>query len=243
MARDATLSRVVEVARGVVILVRAVQFGILEQHHPFQQRRSHDPDSSDPGGPHLWARGSSGWMTRRHIRKIEVRRGREDTQYRCLDIVKICGMARRTEGATRRFLVILSKQYKHWLKRSVGMETLPEYALELERWEMMVSFYIQYRVLAYLDDFLICPIKAGKITGMRNFRKATKMIDKLLSSLALTRHPKKRNWVGSTRVKHLGCVRDTNRMRFYIAPQKIAKVHGIARDILRQARKGRRWVS
>jgi hypothetical protein len=101
----------------------------------------------------------------------------------------------------------------------------------------------QYRVLAYLDDFLICPVKAWRVASMRDCRKATQVIDKLLSSLGLTRHPTKGEWVGSTRVEHLGCVTDSDRMRFYIAPRKIAKVHGITRAILRQARQGRRWVS
>jgi hypothetical protein len=41
----------------------------------------------------------------------------------------------------------------------------------------------QYRVLAYMDDFLICLVKAGKVASMRDFRKATQVIDKLLSSL------------------------------------------------------------
>jgi hypothetical protein len=34
-------------------------------------------------------------------------------------------------------------------------------------------------------------------------------------------------------VEHLGCVIDSDRMRSYVAPRKIAKVHGIARVILR----------
>jgi hypothetical protein len=38
-------------------------------------------------------------------------------------------------------------------------------------------------------------------------------------------------------------VMDSDRIRFYIAPRKIAKIHGIARAILRQERQGRRWVS
>jgi hypothetical protein len=45
----------------------------------------------------------------------------------------------------------------------------------------------QYRVLAYLDDFLICPVKAGRVASMRDCRKTTQVIDKLLSSLGLTR--------------------------------------------------------
>jgi hypothetical protein len=100
-----------------------------------------------------------------------------------------------------------------------------------------------YRVLAYLDDFLICSVKAGRVASIKDCRKATHVIDKLLSSLGLTGYPKNGEWIGSTQVEHLGCMIDSDCMRFCIAPRKIAKVHSIARDILRQARKGRRWVS
>jgi hypothetical protein len=80
MDRDATASRVVEAARGVGVLVpsRSVQNSGATLH-PFQQRRSHDPNSSDSGGPRLWARGSSGWMPGRHIQRGDDRRGSEDT--------------------------------------------------------------------------------------------------------------------------------------------------------------------
>jgi hypothetical protein len=47
------------------------------------------------------------------------------------------------EGRKGRFVVNLSKQSKHWLKGIVRMDTLPEYALELEHGEKMVSFDIQ----------------------------------------------------------------------------------------------------
>jgi hypothetical protein len=153
------------------------------------------------------------------------------------------------EGQKGRIVVSLYKQSKHWPQGSVRMGTLPEYALELERGEKMVSFDIQagyrhfrlapkmrdwflfrydgrlyrciavpfgwgrspmwftqlmvlmvlmvrkvreqYRVLAYLDNFLICPVKAGKVVSTRDCRRATQLIDKLLSSLGLKRHPTK----------------------------------------------------
>jgi Reverse transcriptase (RNA-dependent DNA polymerase) len=101
----------------------------------------------------------------------------------------------------------------------------------------------QYRVLAYLDDLLICSLRPGRVTNMRDCRKAAQVIDKYLSSLGLKRNPMKREWVGSTQVEHLGYVVDSDRGRFYIPPRKIAKVRSIARAILRQARQGRRWVS
>jgi hypothetical protein len=100
-----------------------------------------------------------------------------------------------------------------------------------------------YRVLAFLDDFLLCPTKAGRTASMRDCRRSTQAIGKLLISLGLARRPTKGKRNGSTRVEHLGCVIDTESMRFYIAPRKMAKVRDLARAILRQAQKGRRWVS
>jgi hypothetical protein len=97
----------------------------------------------------------------------------------------------------------------------------------------------QYRVLAYLDDFLICPVKVGRVASMRDCRKATQVIDKLLIIRLDTAFDEGR--IGQEYSG--GCVIDSDRMRFYIAPRNIAKVHGIARAILRQARQGRRWVS
>jgi hypothetical protein len=47
------------------------------------------------------------------------------------------------EGRKGRFVVNLSKQSKHWPKGRVRMETLPEYALELEHGKKMVTFDIQ----------------------------------------------------------------------------------------------------
>jgi Reverse transcriptase (RNA-dependent DNA polymerase) len=100
-----------------------------------------------------------------------------------------------------------------------------------------------YRVLAYLDDFLICPAKSGRIASVKDCRRATQTIDKLLSSLGLERHPTKGEWNESTRVEHLGCVVDTVSLRFYVAPRKIVKVCDLARAILPQAQKGIRWAS
>jgi Reverse transcriptase (RNA-dependent DNA polymerase) len=237
-------------------------------------------------------------MTRRHIRRGDDRRGREDLQYRCSDIVKLCGMERWSRGkeralcgqpveaiqalfqrkrengdisrvrfgvGTRRFMVSfdiqagyrhfrLAPQMRNWflfrynghfyryIALPFGWGRGPMWFTQLTV-PMVRKLRQQYRVLVYLDDFLICPVKAGRVASIRDCRKATQVIDKLLSSLGLTRHPTKEEWVGSTRVEHLRCMIDSDRMRFYIAPRKIAKVHGIARAFLRQGRQERRWVS
>jgi hypothetical protein len=265
--------------------------------HPFQQRRSHEPDSSDPGGPRVWALGSSGWIPGRHIQRGGDRSGRENMQYRCHDVVKFCCMARRTEGKemalcdkpveaiqalaqrkrengdtalirfrvrTRRkdgvirntsgiptlsdrsaderlVLVQVRRAFLQVLHTSVRMGPEPDVFTQ-QMVPMVRKLREQYRVLAYLDDFLICPVKAERVASMRDCRKATQVIDKLHSSLGLTRHPTTEEWVESTRVEHLGCVIDSFRMHIYMAPRKIFKVHGFARSILRQARQGRRGV-
>jgi hypothetical protein len=51
------------------------------------------------------------------------------------------------EGCKERFAVSLSKQSKHWSKENVRIETLPEFSLELEHGEKLVSFDIhaEYR--------------------------------------------------------------------------------------------------
>jgi hypothetical protein len=124
MARDATESRVVEAARGVGVLVpsrSARDSGATL--HPFQQRRSHEPDYSDPGGSRVWARGSSDWMPGRHIRRGDDRRGREDTQYRCHNIVNFVVWQDGPEGRKGRFVVILSNRELAQRKRENGDTT------------------------------------------------------------------------------------------------------------------------
>jgi hypothetical protein len=70
----------------------------------------------------------------------------------------------------------------------------------------------QYRVLSYLDKFLICLVKTGRQSGrvasIRDCRKATRVINKLLSQFDLTRHLTEEEWVGSSRVEYLGCMID-----------------------------------
>ena len=99
------------------------------------------------------------------------------------------------------------------------------------------------RVLAYLDDFLVIPSPGETRATLRDCQRATKWIDGVMNDLGLTRHPSKGEWQGSTRVQHLGVMIDTQRMRFYISPVKIARVRGLAAALLKESRLGRRWVS
>jgi Reverse transcriptase (RNA-dependent DNA polymerase) len=92
--------------------------------------------------------------------------------------------------------------------------------------------YELYRVLAYLDDFLVVPSEAGAIADLAVCEGATSKIDALLEALGLIRHPTKGEWVGSTRVEHLGAVIDTEQEKFFIAPRKIEKIRAMAGQLL-----------
>jgi hypothetical protein len=155
MARYAAASRVVEAARASEYLCRAVQFGILEQPSiPFSSGEVMNPISQTPE---------------------DLAFGREDLRAGCQKGIYeevATGEAERIrstgamissifvvwqdgpEGRKGRFVVNLSKQSKHWPKGSVRMETLPEYALELEHGEKMVSFDIQ---AGYRHFFRLAP--------------------------------------------------------------------------------------
>lgn len=102
---------------------------------------------------------------------------------------------------------------------------------------------LRYRVIGYLDDFLVALSRAGAAATRRDFKRARKKIQTLLTQLGLRRHPTKGEWEGATRVEHLGVVIDSMLMKFYVAPRKITKIRKLAQALLNQARIGRRWVS
>lgn len=203
------------------------------------------------------------------------------------------------EGRKGRFVVNLSVQSKRWKKGRVRMESLPEFATEIQRGDHFLSMDIskgyrhfrlhprmrdwfifrwdgryyqcvalpfgwgrsplwftqfmaifvkqlrclEFRVLAYLDDFLIAPTRAGVVARRWHCVRGRKLIDSLLRRLGLARHPTKGEWEGATTIDHLGVRIDSIAMRFHLAPRKIAKVQLLARKILREVRLGRRWVT
>ncbi len=95
---------------------------------------------------------------------------------------------------------------------------------------------LSYRVLAYLDDFLVAPNRAGRVATKRSCARATKDIDNLLRTLGLVRHPTTGDWSGSTRIEHLGVLIDTVEMKFYVSPHKIEKVRSMSKQLLTEAR-------
>ena len=99
------------------------------------------------------------------------------------------------------------------------------------------------RVLPYLDDFLICPSPPGTVASLADCFAARTTIAALLEDLDLVRQSTKGEWVGSTRVEHLCVVIDTVLEKFFIAPRKIAKVRHMAKHLISESTRGRRWVS
>lgn len=100
-----------------------------------------------------------------------------------------------------------------------------------------------YRVLAYLDDFLLAPTPFGTPSSSRACAAARKRVAALMRSLGLRRHPHKGEWEGATRVEHLGVLVDTETLRFTVTPRKRRKVRDAAEKMLRTIRFSRRWVS
>lgn len=101
---------------------------------------------------------------------------------------------------------------------------------------------LRYRVLSYLDDFFAAPSPYGQASTLADCAAARRQIDRLMSSLALVRHPTKGEWEGAQVVEHLGVVVDSVQMRFFVAERKVSKVKLFAGKILKTVRNGRRWV-
>lgn len=101
-----------------------------------------------------------------------------------------------------------------------------------------------WRILAYIDDFLIIPTRFGKVSQERDCAKACRLIDKLLRRLGLKRHPSKGCWgPGSPTIEHLGVHIDSTTMKFTVLPRKLEKVRRLAKKLLQEVRFGKRWVT
>jgi hypothetical protein len=116
--------------RASEILCRAVKFGILEQPFiPFSSGEVMNPIPQTPdnlafGREDLWVGCQEGIYE--EVTTGEAERIRSTGAMISSSFVVWQG---GPEGSKGRFVVNLSKQYKHWPKGSVRMETLPEYAL------------------------------------------------------------------------------------------------------------------
>ena len=99
-----------------------------------------------------------------------------------------------------------------------------------------------YRVLAYLDDFLVAPSPYGTAAGPQDCAAARGHIAELMTQQGLQRHPEKGEWIGATRIEHLGVLIDSEEMKFYAVPGKAEKVPQLSKALLKEVWFGRRWV-
>jgi hypothetical protein len=118
-------------------------------------------------------------------------------------------------GRKRRFAVNKSEQSKNWPKRSVRMETLPEYALELEREENLVSFNIQagfrHFTARFADERLILVQVRGAFVQVHFPSVRMGPDPDVVSSTNGTHGLKSKSTVSSSRV--LGRLSDMTRQR------------------------------
>lgn len=76
-----------------------------------------------------------------------------------------------------------------------------------------------YRTLAYLDDFLFAPSPFGIVSEVSHFKATIPHIGKVLKLLGLVRNKNKGDWIGSSRIEHLGVAIDSEAMRYYVCPR------------------------
>lgn len=114
------------------------------------------------------------------------------------------------------------------------MQLLTPFVTELRRYG--------YRVLWYLDDFLIVPSPLGSVSTSQDCTVKKRKIPRLLERLGLVRHPTKGEWNGAKIVERLGVTVNTEELRFYVTKSKAAKVEEMSKKLLRTAKLGRRWV-
>lgn len=100
----------------------------------------------------------------------------------------------------------------------------------------------RYRILPYLDDFLLAPSPPGTIASASDCKTARARLSKLFSDLGITRHPTKGCWKGSTTLEHLGMLLDTSQMRVFVTEEKMARVRTLAKRILAISTRNARLV-
>lgn len=99
-----------------------------------------------------------------------------------------------------------------------------------------------YRVLPYLDDFLIAPTPAGVVSGEEDCKRAGRRLGSLLKRLGIVRHPEKGRWDGARQLDHLGVHVDTEAMRVFVTEAKVTRVRRLASKLILMAQRNRRLV-
>lgn len=99
-----------------------------------------------------------------------------------------------------------------------------------------------YRILPYIDDFLMAPSPDGTTATAEDCSRARTRMQALLDRLGIVRHETKGCWEGSRVIDHLGMRIDTSRMKVYITDAKITRVKRLAKKVICVAERNKRLV-
>lgn len=99
-----------------------------------------------------------------------------------------------------------------------------------------------YRVLPYIDDFLVPPSPPGRAASEADCVRAQERLTVLSRRLGVVRHPDKGCWRGAQSIHHLGIHLDTVAMRVYVSAEKVDHIRALATRILLMAQRNRRLV-
>lgn len=83
---------------------------------------------------------------------------------------------------------------------------------------------MSYRVLPYLDDFLIAPTPVGTVAGEEDYWRSDKRLGALVKRLVIVQHPDKIIWGGAGKVYHQGVHVDTEAMCVFVTESKFARM-------------------
>lgn len=101
---------------------------------------------------------------------------------------------------------------------------------------------MEYRVMAYIDDFAAAPSPHGTTATFVDCKKAGEYLEALFGRLGVVRATEKGCWEGTKKLEHLGMLVDTEAMRVYITDGKLEKVRGLAKKLLLSAQRNARLV-
>lgn len=100
-----------------------------------------------------------------------------------------------------------------------------------------------FRVIAYVDDFGGAPpSRPGHPATKRDAAAGSQQVRDLFTRLGLQLHPTKCLWEGTLALPLLGHVVDTERQLFLLTPERTIKVMAMAKRILSEAKRCRRWT-
>ena len=99
------------------------------------------------------------------------------------------------------------------------------------------SVSVSLRTLAFLDDFLVMFRKRKQAQYIAAYIVA------LAASLGITLHPTKTDWNPKQTRQHLGMLIDTVKGEFRVPSDKLARIRGMAKDILCHAGRNKRFVT